>query len=602
MKFYLKLLVLPLFTLLFAVGCDDGDKPKVVKATGMDISKATNFMVATDAEGHINIYMIDDLKNVVRLDDRSFQFNKPGATTPLSGYGEIHFSHLHKLALILVRTGADDKGNGGILVFNPSQVIKEQKTAAKLYPLVTTTKRYLNTAAAADKTGDLETSVSVPVHAFVDADGHYIWINNDGYSHPATPTITSPVSDPNNDSVFRVSLAYLETDAASISSTLPATAVTEIELRHGHKKSALMSPLASTPPIPRPYLFASHNGNGTISVVNQANGTPALIQTVDTAIIVPVTETTSYRTSAGFHGAASSRVNGHLYFGSTNKPYPVSLDAIPAIPVKKVSAVNGTAAIVIVDASSTPTAAGSYAISAILRGTGTLQIPSSGYLKASHDEKRIYSFGRANSAWEMKTDMTLDYSKPTAALGYFAVIDSSNADNVVKAVLPLGNINAASFDIASVTHMEGLEMHKMQYVFIPGANAACFDRTTVNPLNLSNVAKSNQIAVVELNEAGDLVADSLLYINVGMGTCHRNGEVSEDNQWVIYPNGCPNSGPEKVDACTVKSVNLIETMPETHGGIKEFHVKTFDTKGVSPGAVVFVPKELVGLTTKPHTH
>lgn len=579
MKLYMKLLLLLLLTLIFAAGCDDGDKPKTTKKTLMDISKASSFFVATDAEGWINFFMIDDAGKVVELTDRAIQYTPPNASAVLTNYGEVQVSHKHEKIIVIIQQNADSLGNGGLLVLDPHEVISENiQRNIKIFPLPSTLT--VNNKAGST-TNETVTGITRLVHSFLDPDGNHIWVNNDGKS-----------GDSNPDSAFKVNIAGLA------DGKLDAADFIEVLVGHGHKKSAFITPTTANSALPN--LFITHSGNGTYHAIDNklllpGQSVPNPIKQVVDSTDVGVSPSTSAVREA-FHGMASSLLDGRVYVGST-KAY-----------IDDPTTRSSPHAISILDTAKPFDVEIGYPVIKIARGTGYLtdvaegvaetdrrqQIPAAGYMKASHDGSRIYSYGWSHT----NTDKT-------EAAGYLSILNSSVAststtttpsDSKITGIVKLKNLSTSSFDIVEHSHGGANTI----YIFAPGQRKCS---TSSTPLSTAEKNSAhNEIAVIPLDANGDFTGDTtaIKYISVGPGPCHRNGEVSEDSRWVIYPDGCPAVGDQAHDpACSVNTVNVIDA--HNH----DFPVVKVKTKGVNPSNLNFVGKTLILKTaaqTGGHAH
>lgn len=494
----------------------------------VDVSNAEHFIVSTDHEGYINIHALNHDGSIISVMAFQFTPNFTGAV-PVT-LGEIKHHHSSGTTMVIVQSGADENNNGGILAFKAESVAKDQSTAGvRLIPLVSTLTTDGNTLR--------ETRI---VHTYLDPDDNHLWANNDG---PRGALAGEP------DSSFKIDIASLFTATPEIK---------EVLVGNGHKKSAFMHPTTANPTLPK--LFVTHNGrDGTYSVINNDEGTdPVVVQTV------PSTPPTA-ETRESFHGMASSTINGHVYVGST-KNTPTANVAVSILDTTTVDASNN------------------YVVKSIPNGEGPGQIPAAGYMLESHDGNRVYTFG-----WRIDPADTTE----TNANGYVSIIDSSVADDTVVDVVKLSNIGAASIDIATLTDNSTTPPTVTKKLYIPSRITNCFGGT--QPAHAA--ATLNEIVVLNLDENGDAIRDannnnapSIERITVGDAPCHRNGEVSSDNKYVVYPNGC-----RETAGCEVDTINVIHT--------EDNHVDTFTTQGKNPGIAIFISAEdVLGSGSGGHSH
>ncbi len=224
------------------------------------------------------------------------------------------------------------------------------------------------------------------VHSYVDPEGKYLWLNNDG-----------PSGDAGVDSVFRVNV-----DPASPGYL---TDITEILTGNGHHKSAFSRPSSDQPNAKK--LFATHNlSASSISVIDDDTARAAtygtVVKTVRNIGFVP-------------HGMDYSPVSGHIYTGITGGGVAIidaTSDDVLNVPDYDFNAP-------VADAS----------VSKIPAGTGPGQIPKAGYVHVGNNGRTVYTTGYDSAL----------------GIGYLSAIDASNNDAVI-AVVELGNVSMSSFD------------------------------------------------------------------------------------------------------------------------------------------------------------
>jgi DNA-binding beta-propeller fold protein YncE len=220
------------------------------------------------------------------------------------------------------------------------------------------------------------------VHAYVDPEGKYFWINNDG-----------PSGDAANDSVFRVNVDPADPGYL--------TDVTEIVTGNGHHKSAISRPSVDQPTANK--LFVTSNlSASSMSVVDddptRAATYGTVVKTVRNIGFVP-------------HGMDYSPVSGHVYAGITGGGVVIldtTSDDVMNVPDYDFNAPVADASISKIPAS---------------------EIPKAGYVHVANNGRTVYTTGY----------------DATAGKGYLSAIDASNNDTVIT-VVDLGNVASSSFD------------------------------------------------------------------------------------------------------------------------------------------------------------
>ncbi len=386
--------------------------------------------------------------------------------------------------------------NGTIAVITHGDIPKRVKTieadgsndVAASFGHVYINRSESNSVAVIDANKEvLKGSISVgerPVHSRVVKGGNLLLVGNDG---PRDDTTTS------DDDIL-----VAQDDSISVIDTNPnntsfMTEIARIRVGNGHHIITYSDETQRA--------AVSNLSAGTVSIID--------INTLSVMCTVPV--------GIVPHGIDYSHVSGQAYNANVSDPTNavtiINLDAAITIPANPYDQT---------DAACTALVAGSIA-----KGTGSGQIPVSGYIQSNHSGAFVFTVG---------------YDDVTTT-GYVSAIRAS--DNVVVSVLPLSNFKPDKFAITE-------EDNRM---YVSGVKDD--DNATTVP--------GTSVAVLDIDPAtGTLTTHATTpFIFVGTGHDHRAIVLSSDDLRLFVPNSGESPGTVSViDTATLTVLNTIAVADE----------------------------------------
>lgn len=428
---------------------------------------------------------------------------KPAASSPLQdpipqlgqtvnlgslALGEIHFANGKAFLTVSSGLTGPAPGNlpsGGVLVVNPET--QQVENTVVLVSALTKT--------------DASPAASRPVHVYLDPEGKFLWVNNDG-----------PSGDTNPDSVFRVNVDPTDTDATDAGGKY--LDFVETPIGNGHHKSAIPRPSTNQPNVKKLFISSSLTEK-RIDVIDDDPASATYGQVIKIVRNV----------GSSPHGMDYSPNSGRAFAGITGGGV-VSIDANASVLDADS---NGSIDIPDVDCNgiidnncvATGTSTPDPSVYKLTTGTGGNPTLLAGYVHVhsnEHGEDMVYTTGRDGGA----------------AKGFLSAIEPGGGATAPTAVtaIDLGDMSPSSFDAAG------------DKIYVPSSGNG-----TIN----------DKVKVVDADHDSGTFNTVIGEITIGAATGeNRNGEVSPDGRLVVYPDTAGNtvSVIDTEDNNTVHTVTL----------------------------------------------